>query len=68
MKKLLLFSIISFPLLLLGQIEQKETLAKYLITNGENNTMDISSVLTKAGAYTVFYTLGDDKSLHLANV
>jgi hypothetical protein len=67
MKKLLLISIIAYPLLLFGQIEQKETLAKYIITEGEINNKDITSILTKAGAYTVFYTLADE-SLHLANV
>lgn len=58
---------IAFPLLLFGQIEQRETLAKYIITEGKKNNMDITSILTIAGAYTVFYTFGD-KSLHLANV
>lgn len=68
MKKFILISIIAFPLLLFGQTEQKEILAKYLITEGEKNNKDITSILTKAGAYTVFYTVGDDKSLHLANI
>lgn len=67
MKKILLFTFITFPLFLFSQTEQKETLAKYIITEGEENNKDITSILTKAGAYTVFYTL-EDESLHLANV
>jgi len=67
MKKILLFTFIAFPLFLFSQTEQKETLAKYIITEGVINNKDITSILTEAGAYTVFYTLGD-KTLHLANV
>lgn len=46
MRNFLFISIIAFSLLLFGQIEQKETLAKYIIRDGEINNKDITYILT----------------------
>ncbi len=68
MKKILLFTFIALPLLQFSQTEKQDIIVKYIITEGTKNNQDISTILTKAGAYTVFYTLGGDKTLYLANV
>jgi hypothetical protein len=46
MRNFLFFSIIALPLLLFGQIEQKETLAKYIIREWEINNKDITYILS----------------------
>lgn len=68
MKNLLLITFVVFPLFLFSQSKKQDIIVKYIITEGTKNNQDISNTLTKEGAYTIFYTLGDDKTLYLANI
>lgn len=47
--------------------EKQEMLAKFVITDATQNGQDLTPAYLEDGAYIVFYTSGDDKSLYMAN-
>jgi hypothetical protein len=69
MKKILMILIWGlFPLLSYSQTEKQKTIAKFTITDAKENGIDVTPTILKAGAYTVFYTSGDDGLIYMANV
>ncbi|MCE7925319.1 MAG: hypothetical protein DYG98_19875 [Haliscomenobacteraceae bacterium CHB4] len=53
---------------MVAQNEQQEIIAKFIITDASKNGIDVTQTLLKAGAYTVFYTSGNDGLIYMANV
>jgi alpha-L-fucosidase len=51
-----------------SQTENQKTIAKFIITDAKNNGVDMTPIALKGGAYTVFYTSGDDGLIYMANV
>ena len=47
--------------------DRQEEVAKFVITDASSNGVDQTPQYLEAGAYLVFYTTGDDKSLYMAN-
>jgi hypothetical protein len=69
MKKTLFIILLAItPLLTFSQTENQKTIAKFTITDAKNNGVDITPTLLKAGAYTVFYTSGNDGLIYMSNV
>ena len=71
MKTTLKYSYLISIIVLLPQIlfasEKQEEVAKFVITDASMNGADVTLQYLEAGAYLVFYTIGDDKSLYMAN-
>lgn len=67
-KSLILMLVTVMPLLAFSQTEDQTTIAKFTITDAKNNGVDVTPTLLKAGAYTVFYTSGNDGLIYMANV
>lgn len=71
MKNIILFSLaliaISFSKII-AQSETQSTVAKFIVLDAKKNGNDVSSRLINEGAYTVFYTSGNDGLIYMANV
>ncbi len=53
---------------LYSQNKTQEVLSKFIITDASTNGVDTTPTLLEAGAFTVFYTSGNDGLLYMANV
>lgn len=67
-KFILIFFVLLLTKLLNAQPLEQETLAKFTITDATTNGVDITPILLREEAYTVFYTRGDDGLVYMANV
>jgi len=47
--------------------QEQTTIAKFIITDGSSNGVDMTPTLLEQGAYTVFYTSGNDGLIYMAN-
>lgn len=67
-KTLFLAFVTILPFSAFSQAEKQTTIAKFIISDAKENGVDVTPILLKAGAYTVFYTSGNDGLIYMANV
>lgn len=61
-----LLIILTFPFKIFSQVQN--TIAKFIITNANENGKNISETLINNDSFTVFYTIKGDERMQMANV
>lgn len=68
MKNIFTIILLLISLLAKSQSNERKILAKFIITDATLNGKDVTPILLNAGAYTTFYTIGNDGVIYMANV